>query len=200
LDAKLPWGHHQKHSIAAHTEPAARHLLQYVCENHTLGVSTSPVADLCTKHAGSRLTASISTAFQLTAPQTCSSSLLTCQHSNRCCLHWTDSCYQRPDKHAKVQSRASRLKNFRQLSTKKNAKKGTSGFSSFFPVGYRGIVHPPSDGEGTERTWFEPKQRPRNAFLSDQSMASNPREGQAKHTSAKTTSPDGKDGHVMSHV
>ncbi len=34
-----------------------------------------------------------------------------------------------------------------------HAKKGTSGFSSFFPVGYRGIVHPPSDGEGTERTW-----------------------------------------------
>ncbi len=27
--------------------------------------------------------------------------------------------------------------------------------------GYRGIVHPPSDDQGTERTWFEPEQRPR---------------------------------------
>ena len=39
-----------------------------------------------------------------------------------------------------------------------------------------------------------------NAFLSDQSMASNPREGQAKRFGAKTTSPDGKAGHVMTHV
>ena len=31
---------------------------------------------------------------------------------------------------------------------------------SFF-LGYRGIVHPPSADEGTERTWFEPEQRPR---------------------------------------
>ena len=31
----------------------------------------------------------------------------------------------------------------------------------FFFLGYRGIVHPPSDNEGTERTWFEPEQRPR---------------------------------------
>ncbi len=60
--------------------------------------------------AGSRLTASLSTSSQLTAPQACSSScLLTCQQSNRCCLHWTSSCHQRPNKHAKVQSRASRL-------------------------------------------------------------------------------------------
>ena len=29
-----------------------------------------------------------------------------------------------------------------------------------FFLGYRGIVHPPSE-EGTERTWFEPEQRPR---------------------------------------
>ena len=28
-------------------------------------------------------------------------------------------------------------------------------------LGYRGTVHPPSDDEGTERTWFEPEQRPR---------------------------------------
>jgi hypothetical protein len=26
----------------------------------------------------------------------------------------------------------------------------------FFFLGYRGIVHPPSADEGTERTWFEP--------------------------------------------
>ena len=31
----------------------------------------------------------------------------------------------------------------------------------FFFFGYRGIVHPPSNDEGTERTWFEPEQRPR---------------------------------------
>jgi len=28
-------------------------------------------------------------------------------------------------------------------------------------LGYRGIVHPPSDDEGTEQTWFEPRQQPR---------------------------------------
>ncbi len=39
-----------------------------------------------------------------------------------------------------------------------------------------------------------------NAFLSHQSMASNPRKGQAKCFGAKTTSQDGKAGHVMTHV
>ncbi|DBA89962.1 TPA: hypothetical protein ACH3X2_004382, partial [Trebouxia sp. C0005] len=39
-----------------------------------------------------------------------------------------------------------------------------------------------------------------NAPLSDQSMASNPRKGQAKRIGAKTTSHDGKAGHVMTHV
>ncbi len=39
-----------------------------------------------------------------------------------------------------------------------------------------------------------------NAFLSDQSMASNPRKGQAKRPGAKTTSHDGKAGHIMTHV
>jgi len=39
-----------------------------------------------------------------------------------------------------------------------------------------------------------------NAFLSNQSMASNPRKGQAKRFGAKTTSHDGKAGHVMTHV
>ena len=39
-----------------------------------------------------------------------------------------------------------------------------------------------------------------NAFLSDQSMAGNPRKGQAKPFGAKTTSHDGKSGHVMTHV
>ena len=34
-------------------------------------------------------------------------------------------------------------------------------FFFFFSLGYRGIVHPPSDDEGTERTWFEPEQLPR---------------------------------------
>ncbi len=68
--------------------------------------------------AGSRLTASLSTSSQLIAPQACSSScLLTCQHSKCCCLHWTGSCHQRPNKHAKLQSRASRSMNFRQLSS-----------------------------------------------------------------------------------
>ncbi len=40
----------------------------------------------------------------------------------------------------------------------------------------------------------------KNAFLSDQSMASKPRKGQAKRFGAKTTSPDGQAGHVMTHV
>ena len=39
-----------------------------------------------------------------------------------------------------------------------------------------------------------------NAFLSDESMASNPRTGQAKRFGAKTTSHVGKAGHVMTHV
>ena len=39
-----------------------------------------------------------------------------------------------------------------------------------------------------------------NVFLSDQSMASNPRKGQAKCPGAKTTSHDGKAGDVMTHV
>ncbi len=30
----------------------------------------------------------------------------------------------------------------------------------FFFLGYRGIVHPQSNDEGNEQTWFEPKQRP----------------------------------------
>ena len=39
-----------------------------------------------------------------------------------------------------------------------------------------------------------------NAFLSDQFMASNPRKGRAKHFGAKTTSHDGKAGHLMTHM
>ena len=39
-----------------------------------------------------------------------------------------------------------------------------------------------------------------NSFLSDQSMAGNPRKGQAKRFGAKTTSHDGKAGSVMTHV
>ncbi len=39
-----------------------------------------------------------------------------------------------------------------------------------------------------------------NVPLSDQSMASNPRKGQAKCPGAKTTSHDGRAGHVMTHM
>jgi len=39
-----------------------------------------------------------------------------------------------------------------------------------------------------------------NVSLSDQSMASIPREGQEKGSGAKSTSPDGTAGHVMTHV
>ena len=39
-----------------------------------------------------------------------------------------------------------------------------------------------------------------NVFLSDQFTASNPREGQARCSDAKTTSHDGNVGHVISHV
>jgi len=35
----------------------------------------------------------------------------------------------------------------------------------FFFLGYRGIVHPPSDDGGTERTWFVPEHRPRKQAL-----------------------------------
>ena len=38
---------------------------------------------------------------------------------------------------------------------------GELTFFFFFLFGYRGIVHPPSNDEGTERTWLEPEQRPR---------------------------------------
>ncbi len=34
-------------------------------------------------------------------------------------------------------------------------------FFFFFFLGYRGVVHPMSDDEGTERTWFEPEERPK---------------------------------------
>jgi len=59
-------------------------------------------------------------------------------------------------------------------------------FFFFFFFGFRGIVHPPSADEGTERTWMkvpnEPGLSPNNGLehvsLSDQSMASNPRKGQ----------------------
>ena len=39
-----------------------------------------------------------------------------------------------------------------------------------------------------------------NVSLSDQSMASNPHKGQAKCPGAKTTSHDGRAGHVMTHM
>ena len=47
----------------------------------------------------------------------------------------------------------------------------------------------------------EPGLSPNNGLGErDQSMASNPREGQAKDTGAKTTSPDGKAGHIKENV
>ncbi len=35
----------------------------------------------------------------------------------------------------------------------------------FLFLGYRGILHPASDDEDTERTWVEPEQRPRKRVL-----------------------------------
>jgi len=65
--------------------------------------------------ADSRLTAALSTSFQLTAPQACTDScLLTCQRSKPCCLHWTGGCHHM---RAKVQSRASHLMSCKQLSS-----------------------------------------------------------------------------------
>jgi len=56
----------------------------------------------------------------------------------------------------------------------------------FFFLGYRGIVHPPSDDEPglSSNNGLE------NAIISDQFMASNPRKGKAKRLGAKTTSHD----------
>ncbi len=68
--------------------------------------------------ADSKLTASLSTSFQLTAPQACyDSCLLTCQRSKPCCLHWTGGCHHMPSRRAKVQSRASHLMSCKQLSS-----------------------------------------------------------------------------------
>ncbi len=47
---------------------------------------------------------------------------------------------------------------------------------------------------------LSPKNGLENAFLSDQSLASNPRKGQAKRFGAETTSHDGMAGPVMTHV
>ena len=47
---------------------------------------------------------------------------------------------------------------------------------------------------------LSPNNNQETVFLSDQSMASNPRKGRAKRFGAKTTSHDGKAGHVMTHV
>ncbi len=56
--------------------------------SHLQQLKGLPVADLCTVHG--RQKASLSTSSQQTAPQASSGScLLSCQHSNRCCLHWT---------------------------------------------------------------------------------------------------------------
>ena len=47
--------------------------------------------------ADSRLTASLSTSFHLTAPQACTDNcLLTCQRSKPCCLPWTGGCHHMP--------------------------------------------------------------------------------------------------------
>ena len=51
---------------------------------------------------------------------------------------------------------------------------------------------------------YEPGLSPNNGleymFISDQSMASSPRKEQENCFGAKTTSHDGKAGHVMTHV
>ncbi len=49
-------------------------------------------------------------------------------------------------------------------------------------------------------TGLTPNNGLENAFLSDQSIANNRRKGQAKRFGSKTTSYDGKAGHVMTHV
>ena len=72
-------------------------------------------------------------------------------------------------------------------------------FFSFF-LGYRGIVHPSYRMKLPNKPGLSPNNALENAFLSDQSMASNPRKGRAKRFGAKTTSHDGKAGHVMTHV
>ncbi len=70
----------------------------------------------------------------------------------------------------------------------------------FFFLGYRGLstlrqmMKVPNEPSLSSNNGLE------NAFLSDQSMASNPRKGQAKRPGAKTTRHDGKAGHVMTHV
>ena len=48
--------------------------------------------------------------------------------------------------------------------------------------------------------FFSPNNCLENVSLSDQSMASNPRKGQAKCPGAKATSHDGRAGHVMTHM
>ena len=45
---------------------------------------------------------------------------------------------------------------------------------------------------------LRPKNGLKNVFLNDQSMAI--KQGASKHPGAKTTSHDGKAGHVMTHV
>ena len=61
-------------------------------------------------------------------------------------------------------------------------------------------MHPPSDDQVPNEPGLSPNNGLENAFLSDQSMASNPHKGQAKRFGAKTTSHDGKAGHIMTHV
>ncbi len=65
-------------------------------------------------------------------------------------------------------------------------------------LGYRGDVHPPSDDEGPERTWFEHKQRPRKSV--PKGSVHGKQSQRTKRCGAKTTSQDGKAGHVMTHV
>ena len=73
-------------------------------------------------------------------------------------------------------------------------------FLCFLFFNYRGIVHPPSDDEGTERTWLEPGRRPRKRVPKRSVHGKHSREGPSKCPGAKTTSPDGKAGHVMTFV
>jgi len=79
---------------------------------------------------------------------------------------------RRQQKQARVQKAALKQAHQQQQQQQQQQALHTDFHPVFFFLGYRGIVHPPSDDGGTERTWFVPEHRPRKHFLSDQSKAS----------------------------
>ncbi len=70
----------------------------------------------------------------------------------------------------------------------------------FFFWGYRGIVHPPSTDEGTERTWFEPEQRPRKRVPKRSVHGKQSPQGASKMSWRQDDQPCGRAGHVMTHM